>query len=53
MRKQIVGFGLAMLLGGFHSAVAEDSGRTAFGLWKGGSVVYAFVEGIELLSDVN
>ena len=51
MRKRIVGFALAVLLGGFHGAVAEDSGRTAFGLRKGGSVVYALVEGIELLSD--
>ncbi|MBI5820156.1 MAG: hypothetical protein HZA88_14325 [Verrucomicrobia bacterium] len=51
MRKQIVGFGLAMLLGGFHSAVAEGSGRTAFGLWKGGSVVYTLIEGVETLAD--
>lgn len=51
MKRCVVIYALAVWMSGRLSAVAEDNGRTAFGLWKGGSVVYASVQEVENRSD--
>ena len=51
MKTLIIGSGLAIVMLGLFSAAAEDSGRAASGPWKDESVVHAFIEGIETLTD--